>query len=383
MVSDRSDAPLIAHVIVRFDYGGLENGVANIVNGISDDRYRHAIIALTEATSFQKRLRKGVSVFTLGKRPGKDFGAYIRLFSLLRQLKPDIVHTRNLGTLDCIFVAAIAGVKGRIHGEHGWDTMDPTGSNRKYRLLRRFLIRFVQKVVAVSDEISRWLTESLRVPSSKVCRICNGVDTRKFRPRETADRAGLPEGFAGENDIVVGSVTRFAEIKNPMNLVEAFIRLHDGPGETRYRLVMLGDGELRETALSRLADAGVENDAWLPGSSDDVSQLLRCMDIFVLGSTREGISNTVLEAMASGLPVIASATGGNFELIDDGQTGILVPPGDFESLADSIRFYARDSERRIRDGRLARQRAIEEFSIAGMIDNYCKLYTSVLNSIGA
>ncbi len=140
--------PLIAHVVFRLDYGGLENGVVNIVNGSADGPFRHAIIALTQATEFKKRLRDGVPVYAIGKRPGKDPAAYWRLFKLLRELKPTAVHTRNIGTLDCALVAALAGVPVRIHGEHGWDVFDPDGTNRKYRLMRVGLARFVQRFVS-------------------------------------------------------------------------------------------------------------------------------------------------------------------------------------------------------------------------------------------
>jgi glycosyltransferase involved in cell wall biosynthesis len=102
------------------------------------------------------------------------------------------------------------------------------------------------------------------------------------------------------------------------------------------------------------------------------------MHVFVLGSLREGISNTVLEAMASGLPVIATDTGGNGELVDAGRTGVLVPPGDTAALADAIRAYVADPELRVRHGKQARERAVEQFSIAGMVDNYRRLYDQLI-----
>lgn len=99
--------PLIVHVVFRFDYGGLENGVVNIVNGLVGKEFRHAIIALSAATDFSKRLRGQVPVYALGKKPGKDPAIYWRLFKLFRRLRPAIVHTRNLGTLDCAFFAPL------------------------------------------------------------------------------------------------------------------------------------------------------------------------------------------------------------------------------------------------------------------------------------
>lgn len=378
-----SQGPLIVHIVQRFDYGGLENGVVNVVNGLDGSPYRQAIIALTEATDFRRRLRGDVPVYAIGKRAGKDPAAYLRLFRLLRELKPAAVHSRNIGTLDCVLIAFLAGVPIRIHGEHGWDVYDPQGNNRKYRFLRRSLSHLVHTFVTVSEELRQWMVRVVGVPAAKVVRICNGVDTARFHPREGGDLGvPLPAGMRGDGSVVIGSVTRFAAIKDPLNVVNAFIRSWQEPVGSTLRLLMIGDGELRADALTRLEASGAAAAAWLPGSRDDIPDLLRSMDVFVLGSLREGISNTVLEAMASGLPVIATATGGNGELVDSGRTGVLVPPGDTAALADAIRSYAADPGLRVRHGKQARERAVEQFSIAGMVDNYRRLYDRLIVSSG-
>ncbi len=365
---------LVAHIIFRFDYGGLENGVVNIINGLSGDDQHHTVIALTEATEFADRLRGGITVHSLGKKPGKDLAVYVRLFKLLRKLKPDIVHTRNMGTMDCAFVAFLARVPIRIHGEHGWDVFDPDGTNRKYRWMRRILHRFVHRIVTVSDDLLRWLVDVVGIPEAKIEHICNGVDTERFKPRES-------DG-AKDAAVVVGSVTRFSAIKDPLNLVEAFVSVQANAGlsDVPSRLLMIGGGELHENAVASLRDAGLLHVSSLPGSRDDIPQQLRSMDIFVLGSLREGISNTVLEAMASGLPVIASDTGGNPELIEDEVNGVLVPPGDRAALAAAVTQYIRDPDRRARHGSASRDRVVSLFSIATMVDRYRQLYQGLLVS---
>jgi sugar transferase (PEP-CTERM/EpsH1 system associated) len=384
-MSGPSDArPLIVHVVFRLDYGGLENGVVNLVNGLWSRRFRHAVVALTEATDFSHRLREGVPVYAIGKRPGKDPVAYWRLYRLLRRLRPAVVHTRNFGTLECGLVAAFARVPVRVHGEHGWDIYDPHGTKRKYRISRRLIAPFIHVFVTVSDDLRRWLVNSVGIPASKVTRICNGVDVRRFRPRETEQRALLPEEF-GARSLVLGTVARFSAIKDPLNLVEAFIRLREkyGTAAASVRLMMIGDGELRGRALARLSDAKAADVAWLPGSRDDVPELLRTIDIFVLGSLREGISNTILEAMATGLPVVATDTGGNGELVAAGETGTLVPPGDAEALSDAIAAYVLQPELRARHGERGRERAVTEFSIETMLSNYEKLYERTVPIAGA
>ena len=143
-----SEPPLIAHVIFRLDVGGLENGVVNLVNNIPESRYRQVIICLQEFTDFRKRLTSpNVRVIALHKKQGKDPGIYFRLWKIFRELRPDIVHTRNLGTIDAVFPAAVAGVRHHVHGEHGWDMVDLYGDNRKYRLLRRACNILINKLL--------------------------------------------------------------------------------------------------------------------------------------------------------------------------------------------------------------------------------------------
>lgn len=375
--------PLIAHVIFRFDYGGLENGVVNLINRSSTKGYRHAVIALTEVSSFADRVTaEHVTFHAIGKRPGKDFASYWRLVRVLRRLKPDILHSRNLGTLDAVVAARLAGVRVCLHGEHGWDVHDPDGTNRKYRLMRKLLSPLITRFVTVSVDLRDWLTGTVGIRESKVLSICNGVDTGKFSPANSADRerAGLPADVFPPDAIVVGGVARFERIKDPMNLIEAFIECaRDGGTDTnRLRLLYIGDGALRDAALRRLDEAGLAGRAWLPGSRDDIPSLLRCMDVFVLASQREGISNTLLEAMAAGLPTIATATGGNLELVADGQTGRLVPVGDSQTLAAAIRDYATDPAMRTAHARQARMRAESKFSLDNMVTRYTELYDSVL-----
>jgi sugar transferase (PEP-CTERM/EpsH1 system associated) len=369
--------PLIAHLVFRFDYGGLENGLVNLVNGLPQNAFRHAVIALTEASEFRRRLqREDVSVHALDKQPGKDPGAYLRLFRLLRKLQPTIVHTRNFGTVEGALVACLAGVPVRIHGEHGWDVYDPDGTNRKYRAVRRVMNPLIDRFVTVSRELEQWLTARVGIRAGKISRICNGVDTHRFRPGTPQPRQLLPAERFPAGSVVVGSVTRFSEIKDPLNLVRAFILARQHPAGGVLRLAMLGEGALRGEAQALLEQAGQADVAWLPGSRDDVAQLMREMDIFVLSSRREGISNTVLEAMASGLPVVTSATGGNLELVRDHLTGRLVTPGDPQAISSVLLDYAQRPEVRVQHGEAARRRAEQDYSLQRMLTDYERLYRS-------
>ncbi len=170
------------------------------------------------------------------------------------------------------------------------------------------------------------------------------------------------------------SVLRFSPIKDPLNLVRAFIAARRDPAGAKLRLAMIGDGPLRESALQELAAAQLADQAWLPGSRDDVAALLREANLYVLGSLREGISNTVLESMSSGLPVIATRTGGNLELVQEDRTGRLVRPGDSAELAAALLRYARDPAVLAAHGQAARERIRKEYSLHRMLQDYEALY---------
>jgi sugar transferase (PEP-CTERM/EpsH1 system associated) len=371
--------PLVAHIIHRLAVGGLENGLVNLINHTPAERYRHAIVALTEVTDFRNRIhRKDVPVFSLHKSKGQDFNTYGRLFRVLRTLHPDIVHTRNLGTLEYLVPAAFAGIACRIHGEHGRDVYDLDGSSPKYKFLRKAVNPFVSCYTAVSNDLAQWL-ERL-VGNSKVVRICNGVDTQRFYPRTGVRLPFGPDGFVRDQTIVVGTVGRMHTVKDQLTLVRAFLHLiqSDLIAREKLRLVMIGDGPLREKSQKLLVAAGADGFAWAPGERADIPEILRAFDLFVLPSIAEGISNTILEAMASGLPVVATHVGGNPELVEQGRTGMLVPPSDPAAMAEAIRAYLHDPDKLVQHGLAGRKKVDAKFSIESMVNGYMAVYDAVL-----
>jgi len=172
-------------------------------------------------------------------------------------------------------------------------------------------------------------------------------------------------------------------IKDPVNLARAFVALlkaDPGLGGWRGRvaLALVGDGAERGDVARVLAEGGVADRVWMPGPRDDVPELLRAMDLFVLPSRAEGMSNTVLEAMATGLPVVATAVGGNGELVADGATGRLVPPEDPSALAGAIAAYLEAPDEARRHGAAGRARVQAEYSLKAMIARYAELYETLL-----
>jgi sugar transferase (PEP-CTERM/EpsH1 system associated) len=373
---------LVAHVIQRLATGGLENGLINLINHMSRDRYRHAIICLNESTSFAERIRsKDVAIVQLGHTGKSDLSLHRLLMHALRSLKPQVLHTRNLPCLEFAFSGALAGVPGRVHGEHGRDIYDLDGANLRYNLLRKATRPIVHRYIAMSRDLANWLKTKVKVRSARVVQIYNGVDTGRFRPREAGRAVSAPNGFLPSNGVVVGTVGRMETVKDQLTLVQAFLHIiqRDRVARERMRLMIVGDGSLRQSAIELLRKGGAEKWAWLPGEREDVPELMQAMDLFVLPSLREGISNTILEAMATGLPVIATDVGGNPELVEPGKTGELVPHSDPIALAAAIQGYFRDPDGRVLQGRAGRQRAVECFSLEAMVKGYLDTYDAVMN----
>ena len=366
----------IVHVVHRFDTGGMENGMVNLFNALPLQRYRHTVVALTDYSDFRQRISaQAVEFHALQRAPGHGLGWAARLWKLLRQLKPDLVHTRNLAALEAQFVAAAAGIRATVHGEHGRDVFDLHGRNWKYNLLRRAARPLVSNYIAVSQDLETWLRLTIGVPPHKLHQIYNGVDSAKFHPR-----VGARPAFAHPESIVFGSVGRMVEVKDYPMLTRAFIQLvHRQPERAeRARLVIVGEGPAREVCQALLQQAGLAHLAWLPGERHDIAEIMRAFDVFVLPSKNEGISNTVLEAQASGLPVIATAVGGNVELVKTGVNGMLVAAGDVNDMAQALLGYLDSPARIAEHSGQARRQAEQRFSIAAMAEAYARVYDRTL-----
>ena len=383
MSASPAAVPLVAHVIHCLDVGGLENGLVNLINHMPPERYRHAIICLTDYNpDFRKRIRRSdVAVYALHKRPGQDWGLYLKLWRLLRQLSPDIVHTRNLAALEGQLPSLLAGVRCRVHSEHGRDLNDRYGDHPRYTWLRKLLSPLVGTYIPLSQDLERWLRKQIRVPARKIVQIYNGVDIERFHPVQEPSANILPPGFAPPGTCVIGTVGRLQPIKDQLTLVHAFIHLLETRPATRshLRLVIAGNGDLRPKLLQLLEAAQVSELVWLPGTRDDVPELMRCFTLLLLSSINEGISNTILEAMATGLPVIATQVGGNPELVVDGTTGRLIPSQNPQAMAAAMAEYLDNPERIRQHGARGRDRCERLFSLERMVRDYLAVYDACLS----
>ena len=380
----RPPAPLIVHVVYAFSVGGLENGLVNLLNRMPSQRWRHAVVSLTRISGrFAERVqRSDVEFIELEKRPGHLVRDYPRLYRLFRRLQPAVVHTRNLAALEAAVPAWAAGVPVRIHGEHGWNREDPQGMRRRYQYVRRLYRPFVSRYVALSRHLEEYLERQVGISPHRISQIYNGVDTERFRPAEGRRPIdGCP--FADPADFVVGWIGRMDPVKDLPTLLQAFARARRRAGvSARLRLALVGDGPARASVEQLVEALGLREQVWLAGERPDIAEVMRGLDCFALSSLGEGISNTLLEAMATRLPIVATRVGGNSELIESGMTGLLVPPDNVEALADALLAQFGDRAHARRQAKAARRAAEARFSLARMVGDYCGLYENALARAG-
>jgi sugar transferase (PEP-CTERM/EpsH1 system associated) len=378
----KNTLPLVVHLIYRLDFGGLETLLAECVNRMPANKYRHAIVCLTGYTDFAKKITQpGVEIFVLHKAPGLGLGTHVKLWKLLRKLQPTILHTYNLAAIEYAFTATLAGVPIRIHAEHGRDASDPEGMNRNHNLLRRWLVPFIDCYIPVSDDLQRWLKNVVGVPDAKNLLINNGVDTDHFKKNVNPGTSTALE-MVRQDTFVIGTVGRIQDVKNHIGLIDAFIQLQAQLPEekARLRLAIVGDGPLRKIIEEKIASAGIADVVWLPGARTDIADIMQTFSVFALSSIAEGTPVTILEAMSVGLPVVATHVGGIPALVMDRITGILVPPNDPAAMAVAIATYIRQPALATRHGAAGRERIEKQYSVTTMLAAYTALYDRLCKS---
>ncbi len=351
----------VVHVLYSFGTGGLEKGIATVIRNASPG-FEHVVLCLATSGPSARLLPPGTRVVELHKPAGNSPPFLWRLSRELKRLQPDVVHTRNWSGIDGMIAARLAGIRGVVHGEHGWGMEDPDGLNPRRLRVRRFVQRWVREYTCVSQAMVGWLREDVGI-RRPITQIYNGVDTDQYRPDPLARARVRCELGLAEDAFVAGVVGRLDPIKDHPTLLAAFGRLRAEHPEAR--LLIIGDGPER-ARLEALAGDGV----LFLGDRGDVPELMRALDVFVLPSRNEGISNTILEAMASGLPVVATRVGGNAELVAEGNTGVLLEAGDPIAMGGALRRYASDPPLGRADGTAGRGLVVTRFRTADMVTAY-------------
>jgi sugar transferase (PEP-CTERM/EpsH1 system associated) len=373
--TERPTAPLrVLHVLDRFDTGGTEHGVLKLVTGLSEQKFESRVCVMRGTHSKLAESAKVKERVLYAGCPEKGrqlgFSKLIRVFHLWR---PHIVHGRNWGAIEAVAAARWARVPVAIHSEHGYELNMLGGLPLRNRLFRRGMYALADAVFSVSRELSAYHARQAGCSPEKVGTIYNGVDTDRFKPRPLESRRireelGIPEGR-----FVIGAAGRLVSIKDYPTLLRAAQQLlHAG---NDVSVLIVGDGPER-VALEREAAPLGERIKFL-GKRDDLPVLFNAMNVFVQTSICEGMSNTILEAMASGLPVVATGVGGNPELVTEEQTGLLFSPGDVPTLAANLARLVGNLSLSRRLGTAARELTLLKFGLERMLASYESLYLTL------
>jgi glycosyltransferase involved in cell wall biosynthesis len=352
----------VAHVVLQLDVGGMEKVLAEFARNADRRRFDLRFVSLTTSGPVAREIEAcGYPVTALGVKPGLKAGLVFRLACLFRQWRADVVHTHNNAPLIYGAPAArLAGAAALIHTRHGQNFR----AGWRQKLAFRLASLLVNRVVCVSED-SRKMSVGEGVAPGRLQRIWNGIDLSRFA--YLGPRADGPAVM----------VARLSPEKGTEHLVRAVaLVVRQFPG---FRLDIAGGGRCLPDLRALVARSGLTEHVRFLGEVADVPSVLARASLFVLPSLSEGLSLTLLEAMARGLPVVTTAVGGSPELVADGQTGFLVPPAAPEALAEKLLLLLRDPDRARVLGLAGRRRVEEHFSTQAMLNQYEQLYTRALH----
>lgn len=379
--TERARPVRVLHVFTRLSHGGMERGVLKLVAGLDVDRFEQRVCVLRGCDDGADGFELLRSDLLLAPQNVKSLRRILWLADAMRSYKPDIVHSRNWGAVEAIVAARLARVPAVVHSEHGYEVDTLHGLPLRRRVGRWLLYRMTDAVFCVTRELRDFHAYQARTSAGRIQVIYNGVDTDRFTP-DPAQRRALRQKLNLGTSFTIGAAGRMTPIKNYDLLLEALCRLRTKGIDARG--VLIGDGpelpRLRQQA--RNSPALVDRVIFL-GATNAVADLLNAMDVFVQPSLGEGMSNTLLEAMAAGLPVIATDAGGNPEVMEDGRQGWLFPPRDVQALTYRLERLAENETLRKQFGAAARQRAVNDFGLQRMLENYTNLYTALASQRNA
>ena len=363
----------IAHVLSSFGVGGQECVALDLATLQLAAGHQVRVLSLAEPPDgpMAQRFRAiGASIETIPKRgPSLDPTLALRVAQSVSKARVDIVHTHNPAALVYGAPAAtLAGVRS-VHTKHG---LNPDSSRRMW--LRRVASSMVDAYVAVTPTLARVAVERHECDSTRLHVISNGIDTARFAPNVAARQRVRSELGIPENAWVVGTVGRLAPEKNQGLLIDAVEPMLD----PRRHLVIVGDGPAREALAERARGTLRPDLIHFTGARPDVENLLASFDAFALTSESEGLPLVILEAMAVGLPVVATAVGGVPDVVQPGKTGFLAPASDRIALMKELLLLATRSELVAKVAAAGRSMVLERHSKEHMARDYDNLYRRVL-----
>lgn len=365
----------VVQIVPMLTSGGAERVAVHIVRGLNRQRYEPVVISLTGrlGCDLDHLLEEaGVEAHYLNKRLGFDHRMYYRLPAVLKECRPDIVHTHlHVFRYALPFLLQLKKAS-LLHTVHNLAERE---IEPRLRWLQRFALNHGIAPVAVAEEVAVSLARLYGIQGCRV--ISNGIPTDQYaRPLTPRKEWRAREGFS-EDDVLFVCVGRFAPQKNHALLLKAF---QQGPAShPNARLVLVGEGVLLEQLEEQAKCLRLDRQVHFLGLRTDIPDVLGASDAFVLSSDYEGNPLSVMEAMASGLPIVSTAVGGVPSIFESGREGILVQPGDVQGLSNAMTLLLRNPELRQFLGMAAARRAREEFDVSRMVQAYEALYETLVD----
>jgi glycosyltransferase involved in cell wall biosynthesis len=365
----------VLHIVPMLSPGGAERVVVHIVTKLNRHRYEAVVVSLSgrlECDLDRLLEQAGVEVQYLGKPLGFDYRMYSRLHRALRDCRPDVVHTHIQVLRYALPSMLLLKQASLVHTVHNLAERE---IEPRARWIHRYAFNHGVVPVAVAQEVALSLERLYGINRCRV--ISNGIPTDSYASPQTPRSEWRARGGFRDSDVLFVCVARFSPQKNHAVLLKAFAQ---GPAsDPNAHLILAGDGVLREQLQEQAKNLGLVRQIHFLGLRTDIPDVLGAMDVFALSSDWEGNPLSVMEAMASGLPIVSTAVGGVPNLLEDGKEGFIVPPGDVEGLAKSMAFLLRTPQARQSLGMAAARRARKNFDVSTMVQAYEDLYENLVN----
>lgn len=359
----------VMRVITYLPMGGVERRMIATLSGLDKERFEPLVVCTKERGDLAGQMEAAgipVHLCRLSSRLG-PWGLG-RLARLMKRERVDIVHTHMYASnVSGTLAAAWAGVPviiGHIHNVDTWET-------GRQLFMDRLVSRWQDRIICVSNQVRDNYAGITGINSGKIRTIYNGVEVEKFQGPFDREAKRKELGLEPQ-DKAVGLVARMVPQKAPEDLLLAAPAIVKAI--PRMKFLFIGDGDLEASLKQKARELGLESAVKVLGRRNDIPELLAALDLSVLTSLKEGFSNTVIESMAAGLPMVATDVGGNAEAVAHGRSGFIVPPKDINAIADAIIKVLKDDNLAKSMGQEARRRAVELFSLQKMIKDVEELY---------
>jgi len=364
----------ILHVFNYLGLGGTELTALRMISHLDPSQFENLVCGVRgfDPKVAKERYPGGIEVI-VASRESKSRSQVSSLVEVIKRHKPDVVHSRNWGTIESVPAAWFARVPVVIHSEHGYEVETLTRLSTHRRVLRRAVYAMADSIFTVTGQLREFHAKQAWISPERIQVIRNGINTEKFAPRPDLKKNLREKLRIPAERFVIGSVGRIVPIKDHGAMLKA-AELLIGRGLDLH-VVLVGSGPelVRHQGYAKQSSELSERVTFME-ATENVVEALSVMDVFVLPSLSEGMSNTLLEAMSCGLAVVASRVGGNPEVVEEKRSGLLFTAGVAAGLADCVWRLAADGALRKQLGEAARERILQKFSLQRMVDDYSRLY---------